>query len=771
MAKSDFDYKYNDQILVLNNDDNDLFPIKVDLLDVIRRTYREYGLAEPKKFPEFKLIDGYGKNPEDQVFERQETPPKLVALEERLRKHLKRERKISNIKKELLLIDMFWEELDEKQSEYKKELAWLRKMVYHRIFGYWFFCNGIATYITGDHFFFLNWWYLDDILPEYRDRDRRVYIGEMFAELDTTTFKNIDPVTRKPIPNENGEYEMIDLGYRVCLGANRPKARRVGDTSKIQAKGANRVTLHGDFHFGSQGRDESHALKIFRENFVNPFIKLPVFFKPQWDSQLGVRPKEHFLFDSEDGGLPYHTRVTHALTASAENYNGDKLHLYHRDEAGNTAGENVNDGHKIIKHCLMLGSKIIGFADYTTTVQSVSERSAGENYFKLCMDSQYEIRNENGQTSSGMYNLFTRGEDGKEGNVGKYGESIIGTPTPEQARFIGRSYGAKQEIENEVKEYKRKKDWEGLAIYQRQYPQCFRDCFSPPARSQFFNQELLRTRVQYLNFSAREELPRRGDFVRKSFPDGEVIFIDNPDGRFYLSIDMEGMMGKYGKNYKPSQRYQEDGNWLPVNPIIFVASTDTFGQDKTLGRASNGGGAVRWLRDKSVDPDTKDISQWLSQRPVCTYNFRPDTVEEYSEDMLMMCEYFNAMCYPERNKTNTIDYFRAKKREGYLLYDFDPLTLKRASIPGWWHGGQSNDKALKVFNLFRDDISKNGKRWTHTDLITECLSIVDPKDMTNYDLFTAYGGCLLAEMNPFYTMMEQALDNQIDTKEWMNMYT
>ncbi len=768
--KSEYDYRYNDQILILNNNDHDLFPIKVDILDVIKRTYRDHNYTEPTKFPNVKLISGYGLSPEDQIFERQETPEKLVILEDRIRRTLKREKKYSSVKKELILIERFWDELDDKQEEYKKEIAWLRKMIYHRIFGYWFFCNGVATYITGDHFFFLNWWYLDDILPEYRDRDRRVYISEMFSELDTTTFKNIDPITRKPIPNENGEYEMVDLGRRVCLGANRPKARRVGDTSKIQAKGANRATLRSDFHFGSQGRDEAHALKIFRENFVNPFIKLPVFFKPLWDSQLGVRPKEHFLFDSEDGGLPYHTRITHALSASAENYNGDKLHLYHRDESGNTKDENVNDGHKVIKHCLMLGSKIIGFADYTSTVQSISERSAGENYMKLCMDSQYEIRNENGQTSSGMYNWFTRGEDGKEGCVGKYGESVIDIPTPEQARFIGRTTGAKKEIENEIKEYKRKKDWEGLAIYQRQYPQCFRDCFSPPARSQFFNQELLRTRVQYLNFEAREELPRRGTFARKSLPDGEVVWLDDPDGDFYMSIDLYDLAKRYGSQYKPNQRVKDQGIWMPVNPLYFIGSTDTFGQDKTLGRASNGGGAIRWMRDKHIDPDEKDISEWISQRPVCTYNARPDTVEEYSEKMMMMHEYFNAMCYPERNKTNTIDHYRARGRDGYLLYDYDPVTFRKASIPGWWHGGATNDKALKSFNLSRDDISKNGKRWVHTDLIMEYLSIVDPKDMTNYDLLTAYCGCLLGELNPFYTMMEHSLDNRIDISNWMNTY-
>jgi hypothetical protein len=258
-------------------------------------------------------------------------------------------------------------------------------------------------------------------------------------------------------------------------------------------------------------------------------------------------------------------------------------------------------------------------------------------------------------------------------------------------------------------------------------------------------------------------------FVRKS-PDGDVIWVDDPEGISYLSIDLEELANKYGTRYKPNQRIKENNVWSPVNPLYFVGSFDTFAQDKTQGRASNGGGAIKWMLDKEIDPDTKDIAERISCKPVWTCSYRPETVQEYIDQMIMACQYFNAMCYPENNVKNLIQQFIEKGYGGYLLYDIDPNTGHRAQYAGWWHGGQGNGKALGAFNLMRDDIATNGRRWQHPDLIVECLSIIDPKDMTNWDLFTSYCGCLMAEKNPFYNMMKENLDNQIDVSDWMNMY-
>ena len=1104
-----YEYQPIDRYITLNDGDQDLFPIKIDQLDLLRRTFRQYGAQEPVDFPEFELVFGYGKAPKDQYFEREEIPEGIIRIETRIRNDLKKVRNSSPIKRELGAIDGFWEEIEKSPEKYKKEIEWLSLMWYYRLFGKFVFINGKMTYIPPNYWWWANWWYLDGILPEYRSADRELSLGFLFAELDTTTFSRVNRDTREPIPNAEGEYEMIDLGERVCLGVNDPKSRRVGDTSRAQSFGAEKATRTIDFHFGTQGRDEPHAKKIFRENFMKPFEKLPIFFKPLWDSALGAKPKETILFDGEVSGFGLKTRVTHAQSANAENYNGDKLHYYNRDESGNclkinepilmhdgrfkkvqdivvgdklmgidstprnvlalgggrammydvipnsgntwgcngshilslkaseeiaghktgdvinisvddylkknnkfkkgtvlyrkgielpennhviepyylglwlgdgfssepsittpdkeieeyiysyakklklrvsvtqnfapklnrlskenayricgitngkhtntvltelqklnlignkhipdsylydssenrlkllaglldsdgncwksdnrygyeisqvnedianqivylvrslgfkcsivkkktrstgicnylkdgitnrisiygkdlyripcrvvrkkitkqtysigtrgrnplhsgfkivptgvddyygfvidgdhlfmlsdftvthnTKGEDVNKGHQIIKICATLGHRIVGFCVYTTTVEEVSEKSAGENYMKLCFDSHYHIRDENGRTTSGMYNFFVAAFRRMEGFIDPYGDPIIETPTVDQARFIGKRYGAKQFIESTIKELKRKKDWEGLAVFQRQYPCVFRDCFSPPAKNQYWDVTSLRERIQYLTFSGRSELPTRGNFRRNGGVHGWVEFVeDSVGGRFLLSRD-----------FKPDEtnlKYQHHGVYYSSNPYRFVASADTFGMDKTRGRASLGGGMVWWKFDNKIDDPKSDSSTWKTDRPIITYCSRPDTVEEYCDDMLMMCQYTGAMMYAERNKDNVNVWFKKMGYDGFLLYNVNK-DGSRAQEAGFW-----SDKwiKIKIFNEVKTAVTKLYSRCTHVDWMTELIDIRDPEDMTNYDLFTAGGGCLLALNHPFYEL-EHIATRKINT--------
>ena len=738
-----YEYKPADRYIILNKGDQDLFPIKVDLLDLLQRLFRFYGLPEPKDFPAFEKVYGYGVEPKEQVFEREVIPQKLILLEKHLRNELAKERRLSSIKIELTLINQFWDTLDANQEKYKDEIEWLRLQWYYRLFGKFIFINGRVTWILPSQHFFLNWWSLDNIIPEYRDADREMEIGALFAELDTTTFAHIDPDTKKPVPNEQGEYEMMDTGARVCLGVNDAKARRVGDTSRFQSKGYEKASRTLDFHFGTQGRDEPHAKKVFQENLMKPFSKLPIFWKPVWDAALGVKPKEHLLFDGESADFGLRTRVTHALSANAENYNGDKLHYYHRDEAGNSPQENVNKGHQIVKFCLTLGDKIIGFAAYTTTVEEISDRSAGENYMLLCMDSKYEMRNENNRTTSGLYNVFIKAERRVEGYIDKYGMPIIGKPTPEQEKFIGKNYGSRQFIENTIKDLKRKKDWEGLAVFQRQFPQSFRDCFSPPAKNQFWDTESIRNRIQYLTFSAREELPRRGNLVRTAGPDSDVEWRDDERfGRWYLSYDFAP--------YETNQRFLNKGIWFPMNPYKVVVSADTFGMDRTLGRASLGGITVRLRFDPTIDNEKADSSTWKTGRTIMTYSNRPDTVEDFCEDALMTCVFVNGMMYGERNKDNINVHFKRRKHGGYLLFDRDKYG-NPVPEAGFW---TNKDVKIKIFNLVKTQVLREVSRCPHIDLMQEMCNIRNPEDMTNFDLFTSNGGTLLAELNPFYEMQK-----------------
>ena len=59
----------------------------------------------------------------------------------------------------------------------KDQEEYARKEVQRCKRGFWFFNNGVPTYITGKNYFYLQWWKLeDDIYADYRDTDRRYFL-------------------------------------------------------------------------------------------------------------------------------------------------------------------------------------------------------------------------------------------------------------------------------------------------------------------------------------------------------------------------------------------------------------------------------------------------------------------------------------------------------------------------------------------------------------------------------------------------------------------
>ena len=147
-----YDYQPIDPIVTLNQGDPSLFPIEIDQLDLFQRTYRQYGLPEPENFPDMELITGYGKPPELQMFEKEVIPVGLTELERRIRHELKprnKARDLSPVRREIKIIERFWEELDNNQDRYADEIEWINLMWYYRLMGKLFFCNGKVTYIPG----------------------------------------------------------------------------------------------------------------------------------------------------------------------------------------------------------------------------------------------------------------------------------------------------------------------------------------------------------------------------------------------------------------------------------------------------------------------------------------------------------------------------------------------------------------------------------------------------------------------------------------------
>ena len=750
----------------LNTGDQALFPFPVDQLDLIRRTYRQYGWTEPDDFPDMQLIEGYGLPPEDNMFQRETTPRALVELEKTIRLDLRPKAKgkeLSPARREIATIERFWEALDADQVKYAEEIEWLKRMWYYRLFGKFFLNNGKVTYITGDHWFFLNYYKLNNGgFPGYRDRDRRWYIALKYLEVSTETFANVDPDTSLPIPEPDGTYKMKDLGHRVFYGMNNPKMRREGASSRYSSSMLSYSTRKKEGKAGLQAKDDYTATEVlFPEHYVQVFIKLPIFWKPIFDSATGIAPKSGFLFDNlDDIDFGLHSRIDVATSSGKSKFDGSFLHRYHGDEFGKLDRSDPNEVVDVVKFCLSTGggNAIHGFAWIGSTVEEIKEESAGENYKRFCERSKFEVRDQSGQTSSGFVTIFFSSYDGLEGYIGPYGESVIDDPTPDQARFMGKTFGSKKYLDGKIAAYRKQKDFVGLANFRRQYPLCYNDCFIPPPSSQLLARDLIETQIQVLE-SHPELQAIRGDLMWTNGYDSTVVFIPNIEsGRFYLSrkfLDMEA-----------NQKYFRDNSWYPLYPDRSVASADTFATDQVMGRKSNGSILVRWRRDVILDPLEREISDIQSDRDILTYSFRPNTVSEYCEDCIMACVYTGAMMYPERNRTNVIDHFRKRGYEGYLLYNVDRNTGKREPNPGWWNKNELVEAAIRWLD---EDIKKNITRCYHLDLLKEYLEFGGRQDLTNLDLMVAKLGVIIAERNPYYKCIDNS-SKDFDVTGWIPWY-
>jgi hypothetical protein len=725
--------------------------------------YQWYNLNDPDlhpirtklpECPDWDKIDGFGKKKEDQVFEKEVVPKKLKQLIKQVKLDVKKNKELkSKQKREDWFYETFWETL-ESEIKHKELLEWISDQWYYKTYGKWVFINGKPTYVPGNHWFYLNYWSLEEVSsPEYRDRDREWFWVMQYFKNDTTVPIKVKDENGKEVllHNDDGSLQLEDVGYRTVEGVIITKSRRSGDTTKATCDIFCDTIMKRDAHCGIQGDKEDTGEQVFKTKLQYAYDRL----LPIWKLKMNHNVESALLFNNGDVDECVNARIDYTSSHPAA-YDGQKLYRYYADEPGKLERYSVHSRHMIVRECLRLGTKITGFSIYTTTVNDMDVVS-GQEFEKLCKDSFYDQRGSNKYTNTGMVVIHFKGDHGREGFVGRYGESVSGDPTEEQLKYIelrtnsdGKYIGAREDILLRREQFKKQGRFDEVAKEKRLYSLSFKEAFSPPANNVYFNMGILEQREMELDRDNTAAI--RGNFVGD--PAMFVNFQPDVNGRFLVS-----KLLSQGSN----QKYSLNGDWYPSNPNIYVASADPFKNDKDRlqgYQASDGGGAVLWMHDPRVDPEDKPLEQWSSGIFVCTYNHRPPTTEEFCEDMLKMSVYYGALMYPENNIDHVWKHFVKKGFSGYLLYDTDPDTGRPKAKPGFHSGG---DMKQKLFNLTRNHIEMHGRRENHIDYIRECLAIRDPSQMTKYDLFTACGGCLLGTESSYGEYLQE--DAGFDIKD------
>jgi hypothetical protein len=747
--------------------DQDLTPIRISL-------------PHP---PKLELIDGYGLPSEEQYWRRLKIPETLIQLEEKIIRELQgRSARNSNLRVNgQKIIDAIWEEITENKDHYKFEIEFIKKQWYYRIYGYWFYNNGKPTYICGWHYMYLTWWYNVNYVghyAEYRERDRKNFLFWYYTYTTKETFKNIDPITNLAIPNEKGNYEMIEMSFRTCYGPVQPKNRRGGTTNMtlcaIYCETTDRLGKHGAI----LSQNSESAYKLFSGILVRAWEKMPFFFKPTWDGYYNQetvikfsRPKNIVV------GEELKSKLDFAQSARGSEYDGDTVDFADIDEPGKTFECDTTERWSMFKQTLSIGegASIRGWVVHPSTVEDMVAMG-GIKYQSMIKDSNFYQRNPiSGQTKSGLFVLYFPAYENLEEFTDKYGMPIMENPTEQQIKDgFKRKHGSRVYLQSNRDMYLKGGTPQDMKEYRRlvaKFPFKLEECFKMSSGDVGFDIEKIDKRLAQLR-------RMKDPFVIGNFIEinGKVRFEeDKENGKFRVSklinhgeTDLKKKHYKFDIDLVTGAMFEKE-EWMPLYPGKFTAGGDPFKYNgskamlETTGSyMSDGGFSVFWERDKVIDPG-ENMFDWESYRFVCTYRHRPATSKEFCKDCLLACRYYGAMLFPEINVEALWEYFEEHGYGGYLLYEYDEVAKKLKNKPGVYN---LTDSKNDIFDLTRNYIEYRSHKECHSDLLEEWKKLRSFDDLNKCDLAAAAGCCFLGSKSRHKEILEGMEGKEVDFSWW-----
>ena len=525
---------------------------------------------------------------------------------------------------------------NETSNEFKERwIPFIEEEFNRRESGFWFYNNGNPTYITGSHYMYLQWTKIDVGKPDYRESNRLFFIYWEACKAD-----------------------------RRCYGMCYLKNRRSGFSFMSSSETVNQATITSDARFGILSKTGSDAKKMFTDKVVPISVNYPFFFKPIQDGM--DRPKSELAYRVPASKI---TRKSISNTAvqndlqgldttidwkntGDNSYDGEKLKMLVHDESGKwEKPDNILNSWRVTKTCLRLGSKIIGKCMMGSTSNALEK--GGNNFKKLFYDSDPKERNSNGQTKSGMYNLFIPMEWNMEGFIDKFGQPVFYNPDEKIVDVFGDiiGQGAIDYWENEVESLK--SDADALNEFYRQFPRTEAHAFRDESKNTIFNLNKIYQQIDYNDSSAIKNSITRGNFYWKGGQrDTEVVWAPDIKGRFFVSwIPEQGMMN----NVQVS-----NGRKTPGNAHIGSFGCDSYDISGTVG----GGGSKGSLHGMTkFHMDDAPLNAFFLE-----YISRPPTAEIFYEDVLMALHFYGMPILVENNKPRLLYYL---KERGYRLFSMN----------------------------------------------------------------------------------------------------
>ena len=489
------------------------------------------------------------------------------------------------------------------------EREWFR-----RVNGFWFYNNGVPTYLTGTNYFYLMWWYLDGRYPDFRSADKDFFYIWDYAKED---------------PNSFGVVEAA--------------RRRAGKTARATCAIFDRISYKPQANAGIQSKTGKDAQVVFSK-LINSFRSLPFFFKPVYDTSSGTRPKSvlSFMYKSSQKDVGKDEELRGQIDyGSMENlfYDGQRLVGYIRDECGKTDGVDIHEGWSILRPCLIEGTKdIIGKAIYTTTIEE-----GGSAPFKLLWNDSNpkEIDEKTKRTRSGMYRFFTPAYKNDASFIDRYG--VCDEVASKQALMDEREALAG--------------DPKALASFKRKFPFDINEAFFSINDMSIYDSIKLNMQLEILSFKPEKEWFVRGNLKWENGIGSKVFFEPNFNGRWNIH---RKYLEQCESNPHINNKFTVEGTKYKLRAgFAGVTSADTF--DHSLKNISDRNQASNASFYTLIRSDVS-LPEELNDTFVIEYVYRQPSADLMAEDLLRQCVFTSTPAVVENNKPAAIHYF---ERHGY----------------------------------------------------------------------------------------------------------
>lgn len=601
--------------------------------------------------------------------------------------------------------------------------------------GFWFYNNGVPTYITGTHYFYLNYWQPKTGFLEYRYTDR-----EFFLIWDYV------------------------VKQRHIHGLIFIKRRREGASTKAGCINYEIVSRVNKVNSGIQSMEEKHAKMLFQNMIVSPMLKLvnlAPFFKPHHAGSTRPQDEIHFAIPSEritkkklasmsaqiddwsetslmgdDGSLD--SRITFG-PANEKHYDGYEMVFYWGDEIGKTGGKvNVSTRHDIVKHSIENNDEIVGKILYTSTVEEM-EKDGAAACKQIWDDSDFMDVDAFMQTRSGLIRYFNPAWRGYK--LDKYGNDIL----TDDGEVLGRVI-----LEEKRRRLREAGNRDKLNGFMRKYPFSINEAFLPKANECLFDSMILDERhLEITELEAEGAAPYvRGKLVWKGGvkPMGNnsalrpsVIWVPDPTGFFLMSRQFDT------DDVNNTVWSQNGGHWTPGLAHARIAGVDPYDYTMTTNvhTESKGAGAVFQRYNPLGEEDAGRFS--------LIYKGRPSTNQAFYDDMVKMCVFCGCKAILEKNKIRCYDYFIAQGWGAYIEWKLKLSERERNARP-------SRQSAIEKTGEYTTIAKKQAMAEVIESYIFYNCHLIDFKEIleeyrvvtietaTKYDLFIATGLALLGNI-------------------------